>query len=379
MGSPKAESAEAREMPSDSELKQRIHKKGSSAEFVRPQEPGTPSTTDAESNDGSDGHDNRNWRDDAPEEFSWSKSAEPHVARRRAILEKHPEIRELFKPDPWGAVFCLGTVAVQLVMGYLVHLYQPGWPVLIAISWVISGTMNHSLTLAMHELSHDLWFEKRWMNVWFGMIINCPNAIAYSQSFKRYHLEHHTYQGSDKFDADLPTAFEGKLFRYTITKFLWVALQPVFYALRPLIVKPKAISTYEIINWAIVLVFDVLVLKYWGVKSLLYYLLGDLLGLGLHPLAGHFLAEHFEFVSGQETYSMYGKWGNFWTYNVGYHNEHHDFPRVPGRLLPKVREICKSSPEFYENLPHYDSWIKVLIGFIFFPNMNCFCRIKRTP
>ena len=90
-------------------------------------------------------------------------------------------------------------------------------------------------------------------------------------------------------------------------------------------------------------------------------------------MAGHFVAEHFEFIRGQETYSYYGPL-NYLGYNVGYHNEHHDFPKVPGRLLPKVKEIA---PEYYENLPHYDSWTMVLIGFIFNKNMNCFCRIKR--
>jgi len=115
-----------------------------------------------------------------------------------------------------------------------------------------------------------------------------------------------------------------------------------------------------------------------GAGALAYLFAGSILGLGLHPLAGHFIAEHFEFVSGQETYSYYGPL-NWFTYNVGYHNEHHDFPKVPGRMLPKVREICKSSPEFYENLPHYDSWVKVLIGFIFYENMTCFCRVKRGP
>jgi len=90
-------------------------------------------------------------------------------------------------------------------------------------------------------------------------------------------------------------------------------------------------------------------------------------------MSGHFIAEHYEFIDGQETYSYYGPL-NYLTYNVGYHNEHHDFPRVPGRLLPKVREIAS---EFYDPLPHYTSWSRVLIDFVFFKNMNGYCRIKR--
>jgi len=246
--------------------------------------------------------------------------------------------------------------------------------VVLMCAWVIGGTANHSLQLAMHELSHDLWFPKRWQNAVMGFIANLPTAVASAQTFRRYHLEHHTYQGSDKMDADIPTVLEGKLFNSIPGKLFFVSFQALFYAVRPLFTKPKPMIFMEIANWAVVGTFDYLIGQYFGVKALVYLVAGSFMGLGLHPIAGHFIAEHFEFVTGQETYSYYGPL-NLLTYNVGYHNEHHDFPRVPGRLLPKVKEMA---PEFYD-MPHYDSWTDVLVGFIFYKNMNCYCRVKRGP
>ncbi|CAD7930954.1 unnamed protein product [Amoebophrya sp. A25] len=320
-------------------------------------------------------HNRMLWREKEPKDFTHTKTPEPHAVRRRQILEKHPEILKLYKPDPLSALLCLGTVAVQLSVAYAVSTFDPSWWVVLVLGYVISGTMNHSLVLAMHELSHDLWFKTKKLNLLFGWFINCPTCVASASTFKRYHLEHHTYQGSEKMDADLPTKLEGKLFRYTATKALWVALQPFFYGLRPILVKPKPVSVNEIINWMVVGTFDLLVMKYLGTKAFVYLFSGSILGLGVHPMAGHFIAEHFEFIEGQETYSYYGPL-NVFAYNVGYHNEHHDFPKVPGRLLPKVKAIA---PEFYDNLPYYDSWTSVLLGFIFGHNINCFCRVKRFP
>lgn len=320
-----------------------------------------------------DGHDRGMWRTDSPADFTWSSEKEPHAIRRREILEKHPEIKNLYRKDPLSAVFAAVTVVIQLGMAYMVR--DASWPVIIICAYVVGGTMNHSLVLAMHELSHDLWFEKRRLNQIYGMLVNCPTCVASAATFRRYHLEHHSHQGSDVYDADIPTKIEGKLFRYTATKFLWVAMQAFFYGIRPIVVKPKPISGGEVVNWIIVGGFDIAVLHFWGPKALVYLFAGTVLGLGVHPMAGHFIAEHFEFCAGQETYSYYGAL-NVLAYNVGYHNEHHDFPKVPGRLLPKVTEMA---PEFYLNMPYYDSWVKVLLGFIFYPDMNCFCRVKRKP
>jgi len=61
-------------------------------------------------------------------------------------------------------------------------------------------------------------------------------------------------------------------------------------------------------------------------------------------------------------------------FNVGYHVEHHDFPRVPRCNLPLVRKIA---PEFYDNLGYVESWTAVLWNYIMTDGYTPFCRQVR--
>lgn len=112
-------------------------------------------------------------------------------------------------------------------------------------------------------------------------------------------------------------------------------LQPVFYALRPFVMRPKAPSYLEFMNTTIQVAFDLFIWYMFGPKAMGYLLLGSFLTMGIHPLAGHFISEHYMYVEGHETYSYYGPY-NYLAFNVGYHMEHHDFPNVPGSRLPSV-------------------------------------------
>jgi len=72
------------------------------------------------------------------------------------------------------------------------------------------------------------------------------------------------YQGDEKLDTDIPTYLEAKLFNSTFGKFIWVLLQPFFYALRPMFVYPKNPTALEIISVTIQLLFNYWVYLYFG-------------------------------------------------------------------------------------------------------------------
>jgi fatty acid desaturase len=66
---------------------------------------------------------------------------------------------------------------------------------------------------------------------------------------------------------------------------------------------------------------------------------------------------------------------NYVAFNVGYHNEHHDFPRVPGFKLPTVKKIAA---EFYDDLACYDSWCSVIYQYSTRPDIAPFSRVIRA-
>lgn len=238
-------------------------------------------------------------------------------------------------PDPQLKWVVSGMVISQLLACYLVQ--DLSWKWIFFWAYAFGGCINHSLTLAIHDISHNVAFGNKlakW-NRWFAMWANLPIGLPYSAAFKKYHIDHHRYLGGDQLDVDIPTDIEGWFFCTPARKLLWIILQPFFYALRPLVVNPKPISLLEIQNAVVQLTVDLMIYYLWGLKPIVYLIAGSILGMGLHPISGHFIAEHYMFLKGHETYSYYGAL-NLITFNVGYHMEHHDFPSIPGSRLPQV-------------------------------------------
>ena len=248
---------------------------------------------------------------------------------------KYPQVKKLMGSDPNLKWAVLGMVIVQLLAAWFFREASIGF--ILLAGYCFGGVLNHALTLAIHEISHNLAFghNRPLANKVLGIFGNLPLAIPYSITFKKYHIEHHKFQGDDELDVDIPSRIECRLFTNSFTKFIWVILQPVFYAFRPLFLRPKAINSMDVINFVVQMTFDVIILSTMGPRSLFYLASGTFLALGLHPVAGHFISEHYMFKKGYETYSYYGPL-NALTFNVGYHNEHHDFPNIPGSRLPQV-------------------------------------------
>ncbi|KAJ3215299.1 hypothetical protein HK099_006427 [Clydaea vesicula] len=312
-------------------------------------------------------------------DFIWTMTEEPHYSRRLEILKKYPEIKKLFGHEPLTKYICVGIVFIQLFFAwYFRDINSYKTPLFWVVLYFVGATANQSIFLAIHEISHNLAFKAPIANKLFSILVcNIPIAVPYAASFKPYHMDHHRFQGVDGVDTDLPTTIEGRLLSSTPGKAFFALFQIFFYAIRPMAIKQYPFTRYHVLNLTYILGVDYLIYKYLGDGSfgVLVYLLAStvMAGCGLHPCAAHFIAEHFVFTGEAETYSYYGIL-NFFCWNVGYHNEHHDFPFVAWSKLPEIRRIAA---EYYDTLPYHESWPMVTFQFVFGKNYSVWNRVKR--
>ncbi len=309
----------------------------------------------------------------AKKEFHYSTTPEPHKERTRAILKAHPEVREHIGRNPYSFLVILFVVGLQLTIAYLLSS-QPWWLALLA-AFFIGAFANHACYVLIHEAAHNLIFKNRAMNFVSGILADIPNVLPSSVSFRSYHLKHHSFQGDYYLDADLASKWEAKLIGNSfIGKALWEVFFPVFQAVRtPRLKEIQFMNAWTLVNWIVVFGIDLLVIILFGWTSFLYLVFSFFFSIGFHPLGARWIQEHFLIAPPQETYSYYGPL-NIVVLNVGYHNEHHDFPSVPWNNLPKVKA---TAPEFYDNLVYHKSWTKLWLKFLFDPNLSLYSRIVR--
>jgi len=305
--------------------------------------------------------------------FDQSSEAEPHIKRRQEILKKHPEVKKLIGKDSRSAFFIVLIVASQIAIAS--QLSQWHWTITLLMVYVFGAFANHALYTLIHEGVHGLIFKGRALNLMAAIIANIGSVVPSALSFQAFHLQHHTHQGVLPRDADLPRKWEARLFNFgALGKFIWIFLYSILVSLRSFDMKAVKLNTkWTVINYIIVFSTDALIVYFFGWEALLYLLASTLIGLGFHPAGARWIQEHFLMNPEQETYSYYGALNKV-SFNVGYHNEHHDFPNIPWSGLPKLKELA---PEYYDNLASHQSWTKLMFMFIFNPNITLLSRIER--
>jgi len=306
-------------------------------------------------------------------EFLFKDNTEPHRLRTREMIKKYPGIKKLISKNPNTIYVIITCVLIQV--GVAILLRHQAWWVAILVAWCFGAFVGHTLFVCIHEVSHNLLFKNKDSNTIAGIIANLPSIFPTSVSFQRYHLRHHTFQGVHELDADLPGYREARILGNSILgKALWMFLFPVFQVGRTFRLKEiKPIDKWVVINFASQLIFTSVMWYFFGFTAILYMFFSFMFSVGFHPLGGRWIQEHYLKDSEQETYSYYGILNTI-QFNIGYHNEHHDFPSIPWNKLPKLK---KMAPDYYDNLESHKSWTAVWLRFMFDPKITLFSRIIR--
>jgi sphingolipid delta-4 desaturase len=312
--------------------------------------------------------------------FIPTRAKRPHPLRRRAILAAHPEVATLIGHDPRTAAITLAVVLGQtLVAAFCGWLGLGYWWVALIAAIGIGAFANHAMFVVIHDATHDVIFRNLSANKWVGILADLPNTLPTAMGFRCYHIRHHSHLGDYYYDADLPSRWEARLFGRTwYGKAAWMFFFPLFQGFR--LGRLKATvpmwGRWTFINAACVFLYDAVVLALLGPNALVYLFASFWFSVGgLHPLAARWISEHYTFDPAQETFDYYGSL-NIVALNIGYHNEHHDFPDVPWTLLPRLKEMA---PSFYDGLETHKSWSGLLVKFIFDDSFTLFTRVDRSP
>ena len=198
-------------------------------------------------------------------------------------------------------------------------------------------------------------------------------GVPFAAAFREYHMDHHRHQGVEGLDR--PADREGGVSCAGARRSCLVL--PADRRLRSSSarVRPRPLTREQMLNVAAQLAFDAWLVHTHGPLPLAWMILSTLFAGGLHPCAGHFFSEHYVFhpaPATQDTTSYYGPL-NALTWNVGYHNEHHDFPRVPWSRLPALSRLAA---------PHYDalvacpSWCGIVWEYVTTPTVGPWSRVR---
>lgn len=86
--------------------------------------------------------------------------------------------------EPLTKYVVIGVMAIQFLLAYLLRNTNPLSPIFVLTAYVIGGTANQNLFLAIHEITHNLAFKGIKANRLFAMFANLPIGVPYAMLFK---------------------------------------------------------------------------------------------------------------------------------------------------------------------------------------------------
>jgi sphingolipid delta-4 desaturase len=314
---------------------------------------------------------------------------------KKGMLKAHPNITKLYGHNPYSFLLIVACFTAQTALA----LYAASAPIYITLllAATIGSLLSFDLSILGHEAVHGLIFSNVSANRVCSMLSFIPVFMGPFASFWMYeHMWHHNVV-TDK------AARYGKQSNPFIVKVLYISifinlaqlgialivpililrillsllvsiasgikltkLLPASVRVPPWNRFPQTLNWWLVLNSALCITYQSLLMCYGGRWSIAYLLLANLFANGLSPLGMRQVQEHYIKKPNQPTYSLYNGIWSWFTINAGYHTEHHDFPKIPWNKLPQLKKIA---PEYYMNIAHYTSYTALLIEFLTTPGI----------
>lgn len=325
------------------------------------------STTDASiqpcDNPAPDAGAQANWRESLDRETDLQVSRERFP--RAAMM---PRVRELSSVDDWASA---GTIATQwiLILGSIfLAIAFPIWWI-----WVPCGVLVASrlqcLGVMMHDGAHYLLFRNRWLNdVISDLFLAFPLGLSTSL-YRQDHFIHHRYTNTPD-DPDVKLQLADSDFRWPKTRLGCVSLvlrslcalnvhrmmraarawSPWMNLLSPL-GPALPLQARVLLILTTIGVYTAVILSGQWLALLCVFVIPGLTLLNLTNRI-RVTAEHMRVAATHELNSTRTVVPRLWEtfliapYGVSYHIEHHLFPSVPGRWLPRLHSELMRDPQF---------------------------------
>ena len=94
------------------------------------------------------------------------------------------QVTKLMGHEPLTKWVVFGVVSLQLAVAYYLRNTPMLSPIFLISAYVIGGTANQNLFLAIHEITHNLAFKTIKPNKALAMFANLPIGIPYCSAFK---------------------------------------------------------------------------------------------------------------------------------------------------------------------------------------------------
>jgi sphingolipid delta-4 desaturase len=308
-------------------------------------------------------------------EFVYVDYNQPHWKRKKLLMTKYPDALEKYGHHyPLSALYIVLIVLLQTAVTYLVH--ESSYLTIFIVGYTVGAVADHAMWVLIHDCTHNAVLGSNTGNLFMHVVANIPLFWPSALSFRYYHLMHHANLNTTYGDPDVPSEIENKIFGHSaLGKITWLLLFPYIQAARMIRYQKKAagIDFWTSLSFVVQVVYNSAVYYYWGLPAVVYLLISTTFAVGLHPLGARWIAEHYASQPKQETYSYYGVLNKV-SFNIGYHNEHHDLPMVPWVHLPK---LTKNYSEFYKDLITHPSYLGVLFNFFFDSRFTLETRVVR--